>query len=146
MRNVEVSLLIAGLGGCAVALQGQFMGMTDRRIGTSGSIFINYISGAVIAGLIILMLRGGSLKNLAQVPWYTLSIGALGLVVAGSIGYTVPRLGLSTAFTVVIASQFVVALILEHFGWFGEMSRPIDLTRLAGVVGLVFSVWLITKP
>lgn len=40
----------------------------------------------------------------------------------------------------------MVALILEHFGWFGEMSRPIDPTRLAGVVGLIFSVWLITKP
>lgn len=146
MRNLEVSLFIASLGGCAVALQGQFMGMTDRQIGTSGSIFINYISGAVIAGLIILILPGGSLKNLAQVPWYALSTGVLGLVIAGSIGYTVPRLGLSTAFTVVIASQFIVALILAHFGWFGETSRPIDLTRLAGVGGLVFSVWLITKP
>ena len=145
MRNVEVSLFIAVVGGCAIAVQGQFMGITDRSIGTSGSIFVNYITGAVIAGLIILMLQGGSLKDLAQIPWYTFSIGILGLIVAGSISYTVPRLGLSTAFTVIIASQFIVVLILEHFGWFGETSIPIDFSRLVGVVGLIFSVWLITK-
>ena len=33
MRNAEVSLFIAALGGCAIALQGQFMGITDRKIG-----------------------------------------------------------------------------------------------------------------
>ena len=81
-----------------------------------------------------------------QVPWYALSAGILGLVIAGSIGFTVPRLGLSAAFTIVVATQFLVALLLEHYGFFGETRRPVDLNRLAGVGGLIVSVWLITKP
>lgn len=144
--NSSVGLIvIAILGGTAIALQGQFMGLMDRKIGTSGALFVNYASGVFVAGIIVLLLQGGALKNLAQVPWYALSAGLLGLVIAGSIGFTVPRLGLSAAFTIIVATQFVVALILEHYGFFGEARRPIDLTRLAGVGGLILSVWLITK-
>lgn len=144
--NSSVGLIvIAILGGTAIALQGQFMGLMDRKIGTSGALFVNYASGVLVAGIIVLLLQGGALKNLAQVPWYALSAGLLGLVIAGSIGFTVPRLGLSAAFTIIVATQFVVALILEHYGFFGEARRPIDLTRLAGVGGLILSVWLITK-
>ncbi|MFK5980789.1 MAG: DMT family transporter, partial [Rhizobiaceae bacterium] len=135
--NSSVGLVsIAILGGAAVALQGQFMGIMDRKIGTSGALFVNYASGVFVAGVIILLLQGGALRNLVQVPWYALTAGLLGLVIAGSIGFTVPRLGLSAAFTIVVATQFVVALILEHYGFFSEARRPIDLTRLAGVGGL----------
>ena len=86
------------------------------------------------------------LKNLVQVPWYAHSAGLLGLVIAGSIGFTVPRLGLSAAFTIVVATQFLVALFLEHYGFFSESRRPINLNRLAGAGGLIVSVWLLTKP
>lgn len=146
MNNSIGFIVIAALGGAAVALQGQFMGMMDRKIGTSGALFVNYASGVLVAAIILLILQGGSLKNLVQVPWYALSAGLLGLVIAGSIGFTVPRLGLSAAFTVIVATQFLVALFLEHYGFFGESRRPIDLNRVAGVGGLIVSVWLLTKP
>jgi len=146
MNNSIGLVAIAVMGGAAVALQGQFMGMMDRKIGTSGALFVNYASGVLVAAIILLLLHGGSLKNFVQVPWYVLSAGILGLVIAGSIGFTVPRLGLSAAFTIVVATQFLVALLLEHYGFFGETRRPVDLNRLAGVGGLIVSVWLITKP
>lgn len=145
--NSSIGLVsIAVLGGIAVALQGQFMGMMDRKIGTSGALFVNYASGVLVVGVVILILQGGALKNVAQVPWYALSAGVLGLVIAGSIGFTVPRLGLSAAFTIVVATQFLVALALEHYGFLGAVMRPINLNRLAGVGGLIVSVWLLTKP
>ena len=146
MNNSIGLVAIAVMGGAAVALQGQFMGMMDRKIGTSGALFVNYASGVLVAAIILLLLHGGSLKNFVQVLWYALSAGILGLVIAGSIGFTVPRLGLSAAFTIVVATQFLVALLLEHYGLFGETRRPVDLNRFAGVGGLIVSVWLITKP
>jgi transporter family-2 protein len=146
MNNSIGLVATAVMGGAAVALQGQFMGMMDRKIGTSGALFVNYASGVLVAAIVLLLLHGGALKNLVQVPWYALSAGILGLVIAGSIGFTVPRLGLSAAFTIIVATQFLVALLLEHYGFFGETRRPIDLNRLAGVGGLIVSVWLITKP
>jgi len=91
MNNSIGLVAIAVMGGAAVALQGQFMGMMDRKIGTSGALFVNYASGVLVAAIILLLLHGGSLKNFVQVPWYALSAGILGLVIAGSIGFTVHR-------------------------------------------------------
>ncbi|WP_438465877.1 DMT family transporter [Marinomonas sp. PE14-40] len=145
MNNTISLVVIAAFGGFAVALQGQFMGIMDRSVGTSGSMFVNYISGAVVACILLLIFQGDIDKSWGKVPWYAFSAGILGLVIAGTIGYTVPRLGLSTAFVVVVSSQFFVSIILDHFGWFGASIKPIDMNRLVGVTGLLVSVWLITK-
>ena len=71
---------VAVLGGIAVALQGQFMGLMDKGIGTRESVFITYASGGILAGLVMLACRGGNLKAWQAVPGYALSAGVLGLV------------------------------------------------------------------
>jgi bacterial/archaeal transporter family-2 protein len=138
-------IIIAAIGGVAVALQGQFMGLMDQGIGTRESVFITYASGGALAGLAMLASRGGNLKAWQAVPWYALTAGLLGLVIVGAIGYTVPRLGLSKAFTIIVAAQFIVAAILDHFGVLGAAMRPLDGTRLAGMGLLIMGVWLIMK-
>jgi transporter family-2 protein len=50
--------------------------------------------------------RGGNLRSWQEVSWYALSAGVLGLVIVTAIGYTVPRLGLSKAFTINDHRQF----------------------------------------
>jgi bacterial/archaeal transporter family-2 protein len=145
MSSFSTLVIIAAAGGVAVALQGQFMGLMDKAIGTREGVFINYASGTIVVGLAMLASRGGNLKAWQEVPWYTLSAGLLGLVIVGTIGYTAPRLGLSKAFTIIVASQFIVAAFLDHFGLLGATVRPIDLTRLLGIGILILGVWLITK-
>ncbi len=86
--------------------------------------------------------RGGNLRAVQTVPWYTLSAGLVGLIIVGTISYTVPRLGLSKAFTIIVASQFLVASILDHYGLIGAAVRPMDLSRLVGMALLVVGVWL----
>ncbi|MBW2470769.1 MAG: DMT family transporter, partial [Deltaproteobacteria bacterium] len=54
---------IAIMGGVAIALQGQFMGLLDRNLGTIASVFITYVSGGLIIALLLIALRGGNLKN-----------------------------------------------------------------------------------
>jgi len=138
-------IIIAVIGGIAVALQGQFMGLMDKNIGTLESVFITYASGGIIAALAMIASRGGNLKAFQTVPWYALSSGLVGLVIIGAIGYTVPRLGLSKAFTIIVTSQFLVAAILDNYGLLGAAVRPMELSRLAGMALLVGGVWLIVR-
>ena len=145
MNAIIPLIIIAAIGGTAITLQGQFMGLLDRNIGTKESVFITYAGGGILAGCIMLAARGGNLKAWQSVPWYTLGAGVVGLVIVGTIGYTVPRLGLTRAFTIIIATQLIVAALLDHFGWLGAMSRPLDLSRLLGIGILVLGVWLTTK-
>ena len=145
MNNYVLLIIIAAVGGVAVALQSQFMGLMDKNIGTRESVFITNVSGGILAAVFMLAVRGGNLKAWQNVPWYALSSGIVGLVIVGTIGYTVPRMGLSKAFTIIVSSQFVVAALLDHFGLLGAAVRPLDLTRLAGIVFLIVGVWLIMK-
>lgn len=143
--NATVLVILAIVGGIAVALQGHFMGIMDQRIGSKESVFITYASGGVLAALMMIVARGGHLSAWQNAPWYALCAGILGLVIVGTIGYTVPRLGLTAAFTVIVASQLVVAVILDHFGLFGAAVRAMDLPRITGLILLILGVWLVLR-
>jgi transporter family-2 protein len=145
MTSFPVLVLFAVICGVAVTLQGQFMGLMDQSIGTRESMFITYAGGGLVVAVIMLAARGGNLRAWPAVPWYALTAGLLGLVIVGTIGYTVPRLGLAVAFTIIVAAQFIVAALIDHFGWLGAAVRPIGLSQLAGVALLILGVWLITR-
>ena len=145
MTSFPVLVLFAVICGVAVTLQGQFMGLMDQGIGTRESMFITYAGGGLVVALIMLAARGGNLAAWRGAPWYALSAGLLGLVIVGTIGYTVPRLGLALAFTIIVAAQFIVAALIDHFGWLGAALRPMGLSQLAGVGLLILGVWLITR-
>jgi len=143
MANFIPLIIIAAIGGIAITLQAQFMGIMDKSIGTLESMFITYASGGLLISLAMLVNRGGNLSAWGSVPWYALSAGVLGLVIVGTIGYSTPRLGLVTAFTILVASQFIVGALLDHFGILGADLRPLNLTRIAGIGVMLLGVWLI---
>jgi len=145
MNNIIILIGIAIIGGVAVTLQAQFMGVMDQSLGTLESVFLTYGSGGLLVGLAMLAMRGGHLAAWRTLPWYTPLAGALGLIIVGSIGYVTPRLGLVAAFTIFVAAQFTFGAVIDHFGLFGAAIRPIDLTTLAGMVIVLAGVWLIVK-
>ena len=140
-----ILIIIAVIGGIAVTLQGQFMGLMDEGIGTRESMFITYASGGILVALFMLLAGGGNLRAWQGVPWYALTAGVLGLLIVGTIGYTVPRLGLALAFTIIVAAQFIVAALLDHFGWLGAAARPLGWSQMAGIGVLILGVWLMTR-
>jgi transporter family-2 protein len=145
MANYATLITVAALGGIAVTLQGQFMGLMDQRIGTKASVLITYGSGGLVIALAALLSGGWSLKGWQNVPWYAFGTGLLGLFIVGSISYTVPRLGLTAAFTIAVASQFILAAVMDHFGLLGAAVRPLDLSRSFGIGVLILGVWLIVR-
>jgi transporter family-2 protein len=150
-RRIKVSGLVffvavAAVGGVAVTLQAQFMGLMDRGLGTLESVGITYGSGGLLIGLTLLALRGGNLAAWQSVPRYSLLAGLAGLVIVGTIGFSVQRLGLAGALPVVVAAEFFSAAIVSHFGLFGAEARPLDWPRLAGMGLLLAGTWLILQP
>jgi bacterial/archaeal transporter family-2 protein len=134
--------LIAAVGGIAVACQGQLIGIIDKNVGTIESVFLTYGGGGFIIGIIMLCLRGGNLSSLHSIPYYTLLVGPLGLVIIAAIGYSVPRLGLVTAFTIIVAAQFIIAALIDHFGFLGADMRLITIPRMFGICVMFLGIWL----
>jgi len=145
MTSYMTLITVAVIGGIAVAVQGQLMGLMDQRIGTKASVLITYGSGGLVVALAALLSGGWSLKGWQEVPWYAFGTGLLGLFIVGTISYTVPRLGLTAAFTIAVASQFIIAALLDHFGLLGAVVRPLDWSRSFGIGVLILGVWLIVR-
>jgi transporter family-2 protein len=114
-------------------------------MGTLESVFITYASGGVIISLILLAMKGGNLKAWVNVPWFAFLSGLMGLIIIGTIGYVVPRLGLVTAFTILVATQFVVGALIDHWGLMGAEIHPLNVPKLVGIGVLLLGVWLIIR-
>lgn len=136
---------IIALGGMTTALQAHFMGLLDQRLGTLESVFITYFGGGALIGLVMLILRGGNLAAGGTAPWYAYTSGALGLVIVGTLGFSAPRLGLVTAFTIFVAAQVVMGALMDHFGWMGVAVRPLNASRLIGMAVVLAGIWLIIR-
>lgn len=134
--------ILAIVSGFAITLQGQFMGLLDRTLGSKESVLITYGSGGLLAALAALLSGPLNLRGHAALPWYAYTSGALGLVVVGTIGFVVPRVGAPRGFTMIVASQFLLAAAIDHFGMFGAAQRLLDLPRAAGLLILLAGVWL----
>jgi len=145
MTNSIMIIIVATLGGVAVAIQAQMMGQLDKGLGTIESIFITYGGGGLLIGLIMLVMRGGNLSAISTVPLYTLLAGVAGLLIVGSIGYSVPRLGLVTAFTLMISAQFISGTLIDHYGLLGAELRQLTVSRLVGVAIMLLGVWIVIR-
>ena len=64
-------------------------------------------------------------------------------VIAATWG--VPRLGVATTITLMVAGQLVLGLVLDHFGAFGAPRQPINLGKLAGVALVIGGVLLVRR-
>ncbi len=145
MSNTLFLVLLTLVGGVAVTLQSQMMGVVDRNVGTLPSVLFTYGSGAILVGLIYLVARPGSLGEVASQPAFTWFSGVMGLIIIGTIGYTVPRLGLGAALTLFVAFQLIAAVVIDHFGWLGAAQSSVSVTKIIGILVLMFGTWLVVK-
>ncbi len=145
MTHSIMVILVAALGGVAVAIQAQMMGQLDKSLGTIESVFITYGGGGLLIGIVMLGMRGGNLTSISAVPQYTLLAGAVGLLIVGSIGYSVPRLGLVAAFTLMVSAQFISGALMDHYGLLGAELRQLTMSRVLGIAIMLFGVWIVIR-
>ena len=145
MANYLFVMVIAAMGGIAAVVQAQLNSIMNKGMGTLESVFITYGLGGLMVGLMMVAFRGGNLRAFRELPWYVALAGLCGLVIIGSISYSVPRLGLVTTFTVIVTTQFVLGALFDHWGVMAVEIRPLTLQKISGIVVLLTGVWLIIR-
>jgi transporter family-2 protein len=81
-------------------------------------------------------------RNAPLVAWIG---GILGAIFVASTIILVPRIGVALTFSLIIAGQMLVTLIIDHFGWLGVPEKPINLFRVTGAALITIGVILIRK-
>lgn len=111
------------------------------------SAFISFAVGTLALFLYILA-TGVPLGNLASAknaPLIAWTGGILGAFFVTATVVLVPRIGVALAFSLIIAGQMLITLIIDHFGMLGVPEKPVSLMRVLGATLITIGVILIRK-
>lgn len=109
--------------------------------------FVSFVVGT-IALFVYIVATGVSLNNLTSlknasfISWIGGLLGAF--FVAVSI-ILVPKLGVALTFSLIVAGQMIITLVLDHYGFLGVPVKEVNIQRLLGIVLIIGGVILIRK-
>lgn len=147
MNPTLLAMAAVVFGGAATALQAP---TNARMMGAVGSpvnaAFVSFAVGTAALGLLAAALQVKPDMTAARaLPWYAWVGGLYGAVFVVAAAWGVPRLGVATTITLMVAGQLMLSLVLDHFGVMGVPRQPMNLTRAAGVALVVAGVLLVRR-
>jgi bacterial/archaeal transporter family-2 protein len=148
MSNMIFSILLAiGAGVSIVIQQALNASLRTDLNSTAWSGFVSYAVGLACMVLLVLALREPvpSLAMMARIPWWGWTGGLFGAIFIGLGIVLVPQLGAATFIALLVTGQMLASVAFDHFGWLGLAQRPIDLSRVIGVILLIAGVVLIRR-
>jgi bacterial/archaeal transporter family-2 protein len=142
------SALLAGGAGISFVMQQMVNADLRAALGSAAwAGFVSYLGGTVcmIALAIILREAFPPADAAAQSHWWSWSGGFFGAIYIAISIMLVPRLGAATFIALLVTGQMLSSVFFDHYGLFGVVQRPANLSRLLGSVLLIASVILIRR-
>lgn len=109
--------------------------------------FLSFLVGTVL--LLIATLASGlgsaSYSAITQAPLAAWLGGLFGAVFVTAAVLLVPRLGVAMTFSLFVAGQLLMSLIIDHYGLLGVEVKEISMPRVIGIVLITAGVILIRR-
>jgi transporter family-2 protein len=135
-------LFLVFFGGAGMSLQASLNSALGKRIGSLEATFINFFMGTVFIFLISTFFGKGNLLHVVDAPKWQLLGGFLGIITITAIILSVPHIGSTSVFLALICGQILISMIIDHYGFFGVPTIPINWERILGfimmLIGLIF--------
>jgi len=133
-------ILFAFLGGAFITLQGVANARISQDIGTWQTATITQLTGFVMALLIFLFVRDGSLQMFKKVKPYYLVGGAFAAIIIFSNISAIHRIGVTLTISVVLIAQLGLTFVIDIKGWFGVGKQHMKLPQFIGIGMMVVGV------
>ena len=148
MSAIYFYLLLALVAGAMMptqaAINSKLAGYVASPISAA---FISLLVGTV--GLFVYMVATGtplnSLVNIRDAPPIAWIGGLLGAFFVASTVILAPRIGVAMTFSLIVAGQMLITLVLDHFGFLGLPVKEISLPRVGGILLIVAGVAIIRR-
>lgn len=135
------------LGGLCIALQSPTNAMLGQALGSPlSAALVSFVVGTLfLAGLTIALRQPMLLGAAGKLPWYAWLGGVYGAVLVASIAYAARKIGVASSLTIALASQLLLAVLLDHFGALGLPRQPLTWVRAAGLCLVMGGALLIRR-
>ena len=148
MSNFYLYLLLALAAGAMMptqaAINNKLAVAVDSPITAA---FISFFVGTV--ALFVYVIASGtplgsiaSAKDAPPIAWIGGLLGAFFVTAAVTL---VPRLGVAMTFSLIIAGQMLVTIVIDHFGLLGVPVKEVSLVRVGGIMLITAGVVLIRR-
>lgn len=139
--------LLAFIAGAFLPIQGglnnKFGKTLDSPVYAS---MISFCVGALVLIAYIVLTRQHVITSGFKVaPVYLWLAGVLGAFYVTVVIYAFPRIGPALTFSLVVAGQMIIAVILEHYNVLVAHPHPISFMRIIGVILVLAGVIVIRK-
>ncbi len=148
MSTNYLYLMIAVLAGAMMPTQAaannKMAGFVDSPVVAA---LISFVIGT--AALFIYLIASGTplgsftaAKEAPPIAWIG---GLLGAFFVAATIMLIPRLGVAMTFSMVIAGQMAVTLIIDHFGLLDVPVKEVSIVRIGGILMIIGGVILIRR-
>jgi len=141
------AMALVTLAGAATALQAPINARLATAVGSAvNAALVSFLVGSVaLIGLALILQVRPDMAATRALPWYAWIGGLCGVIFVIAATWGVPRLGVATTITLMVAGQLVLGLVLDHFGAFGAPRQPVNLSRMLGVALVIGGVLLVRR-
>lgn len=140
-------MILVTLAGAATALQAPLNARLSTAVGSAvNAALVSFAVGTLaLMGLALVFQVRPDMAAARALPWYAWMGGLCGVVFVIAATWGVPRLGVATTITLMVAGQLLLGLVLDHFGAFGAPRQPVNLGKIAGVALVIGGVLLVRR-
>ncbi|MFC7703875.1 DMT family transporter [Plastorhodobacter daqingensis] len=137
-------MLGAGIG---IPLLAALNAQLGGRIGSPPAAAVVLFLVALATAFVVMLATGGPgpLGHVQAQPKRLLLAGVLVAFYVLSITWIAPRFGVGNAVFVVLLGQMLSAAVIDHFGLFGAIPRPVGAMRLGGIGLMAAGLLLILR-
>ncbi len=109
--------------------------------------FVSFAVGTVALFLYILAtgVPLGNLFSAKNAPYIAWTGGLMGAFFVAATVTLVPRIGVALTFSLIMAGQMLITLVIDHFGFLGVPVKEVNAPRLFGVTLITIGVILIRR-
>lgn len=137
---MKLAVLLAMLAGVAVAVQVTINATATRTLGLAALISISGFATG-LTGLVFALMSSKP-EFTGRAVFYGVASGLLGCVILACVTYAAGVGGVARALSLLIASQLIVGLVFDYFGFFGA---EVSLFKLLGVALIILGGFLVVR-
>lgn len=133
-KFLSFPILVATISGLSMAIQGTINASLSQKTSLISATLVVHVIGTFVAFIAVLAWRAPLLKHpWSSIPWYLYLGGVLSVIIIGLVAVSIPKVGVCNATTAIIIGQVSMAVLIDHFGWFGMSRLPWSPWQLVGI-------------